>query len=224
MVWPKGERGARIESAPEGHRTDARAARVAWGRNRMARSPDSVVGLPQPSVRRAAPRDDRARDRGSARPAVGAFRALEARRPARLRLLHRWPQPEGRELAANPEAALAWYWDALGKQVRVEGRVSEVATAEADATGRRGRVRAGLRPRSHDRAQRSDAPCRSPGALAGARTPASRRRGAAPGRRGRAIGSYHARSSSGPAATSGLHHRERFERRRGGWTRRLLQP
>ena len=30
---------------------------------------------------------------------------------------------KGGELAANPEAAFAVYWDALGRQVRVEGRV-----------------------------------------------------------------------------------------------------
>src|SRR5262245_48389592 len=40
---------------------------------------------------------------------------------------------KGAELAANPEAAIACYWDALGKQVRVEGRVVTVSKAEADA-------------------------------------------------------------------------------------------
>lgn len=40
---------------------------------------------------------------------------------------------KGRELAANRYAALAWYWDATGRQVRAEGRVSFVSAAEADA-------------------------------------------------------------------------------------------
>lgn len=40
---------------------------------------------------------------------------------------------KGRELAANPRAALVFHWDGLGKQVRVEGRVRQVAAAEADA-------------------------------------------------------------------------------------------
>src|SRR5262245_62357002 len=40
---------------------------------------------------------------------------------------------KGRELRANPHAALVLYWDALGRQVRVEGPVREVATTEADA-------------------------------------------------------------------------------------------
>jgi pyridoxamine 5'-phosphate oxidase len=40
---------------------------------------------------------------------------------------------KGRQLRANPRASLAFYWQAKGRQVRVEGRVEEVAAAEADA-------------------------------------------------------------------------------------------
>ncbi|HKI92354.1 MAG TPA: pyridoxamine 5'-phosphate oxidase, partial [Gaiellaceae bacterium] len=40
---------------------------------------------------------------------------------------------KGRELEANPRAALLFYWDALGRQVRVEGVVERVDPAEADA-------------------------------------------------------------------------------------------
>lgn len=40
---------------------------------------------------------------------------------------------KGRELLANPYASLAFYWDALGRQVRVDGRVRRVRDAEADA-------------------------------------------------------------------------------------------
>lgn len=40
---------------------------------------------------------------------------------------------KGRELAANPQAALCFYWKSLKRQVRVEGPVSPVAAAEADA-------------------------------------------------------------------------------------------
>jgi len=40
---------------------------------------------------------------------------------------------KGRELAANPRAALAFYWHKTGRQVRVEGRVVRVPGAEADA-------------------------------------------------------------------------------------------
>jgi pyridoxamine 5'-phosphate oxidase len=37
------------------------------------------------------------------------------------------------ELKENPQAALCLYWDAIGKQVRVEGRVEQVSDVEADA-------------------------------------------------------------------------------------------
>jgi len=40
---------------------------------------------------------------------------------------------KGDELAANPQAALLFHWDPLGRQVRVEGRVELVTDAEADA-------------------------------------------------------------------------------------------
>ena len=36
------------------------------------------------------------------------------------------------ELAANPYAALVFYWDKLSRQVRVEGRVERVTSAESD--------------------------------------------------------------------------------------------
>jgi pyridoxamine 5'-phosphate oxidase len=40
---------------------------------------------------------------------------------------------KGRELDANPQAALLFYWDPLGRQVRVEGPVERVPPGEADA-------------------------------------------------------------------------------------------
>jgi pyridoxamine 5'-phosphate oxidase len=39
---------------------------------------------------------------------------------------------KGRELRANPRASLAFYWQPNGRQVRVEGRIEEVASSEAD--------------------------------------------------------------------------------------------
>lgn len=38
---------------------------------------------------------------------------------------------KGRELAANPHAALLFYWDGLGRQVRVEGKVQRITPAES---------------------------------------------------------------------------------------------
>jgi pyridoxamine 5'-phosphate oxidase len=40
---------------------------------------------------------------------------------------------KGRELAANPRAALCFYWQAMGYQVRVEGAVERVPDEESDA-------------------------------------------------------------------------------------------
>ena len=40
---------------------------------------------------------------------------------------------KGGELAANSRAALLFYWDPLGRQVRIEGPVERVSEAESDA-------------------------------------------------------------------------------------------
>jgi pyridoxamine 5'-phosphate oxidase len=40
---------------------------------------------------------------------------------------------KGQEIAANPQAALLFHWKSLRRQVRVEGPLSEVTSAEADA-------------------------------------------------------------------------------------------
>ena len=40
---------------------------------------------------------------------------------------------KGGELDANPRAALLFYWDPLGRQVRVEGSVERVSLEESDA-------------------------------------------------------------------------------------------
>ncbi len=39
---------------------------------------------------------------------------------------------KGRELAANPHAALLFYWQPLGRQVRVEGRIDRIPAAESE--------------------------------------------------------------------------------------------
>jgi pyridoxamine 5'-phosphate oxidase len=40
---------------------------------------------------------------------------------------------KARELAENPQAALLFYWDELGRQVRIDGAVEKVARAESEA-------------------------------------------------------------------------------------------
>jgi pyridoxamine 5'-phosphate oxidase len=44
-----------------------------------------------------------------------------------------YPSRKGRELAENPRAALLFYWEALGRQVRIEGAVQPVSDTESDA-------------------------------------------------------------------------------------------
>lgn len=39
---------------------------------------------------------------------------------------------KGEELFANPTASLLFYWDPLGRQVRIEGTVSRIPTSESD--------------------------------------------------------------------------------------------
>jgi pyridoxamine 5'-phosphate oxidase len=43
-----------------------------------------------------------------------------------------YPSRKGRELEANPQAALLFHWPALGRQVRVEGRVERLKAEESD--------------------------------------------------------------------------------------------
>jgi pyridoxamine 5'-phosphate oxidase len=40
---------------------------------------------------------------------------------------------KGHDLAAHPEAALVFHWDALGRQARIEGPVARTTDAESDA-------------------------------------------------------------------------------------------
>jgi pyridoxamine 5'-phosphate oxidase len=40
---------------------------------------------------------------------------------------------KGRQLAANPNAALAFHWKSIGRQIRVRGVIEPVSDAEADA-------------------------------------------------------------------------------------------
>jgi pyridoxamine 5'-phosphate oxidase len=131
--------------------------------------------------------------------------------------------PKGQHLRAKPHAAAAFYWDPIGKQVRLEGRVEEVSAAEAD---RYWSTRA--RPKQL-------------GALASVQSaPLSSR--AELVARWKALGKeFHGRTIPRPAEWTGyrivprsiefwtrrparLHVRELFVRTRTGWKRQLLQP
>jgi pyridoxamine 5'-phosphate oxidase len=50
-----------------------------------------------------------------------------------LRFFTNYESRKGEELAANPRASAAFYWDKTGHQVRVEGRIERVDDAESDA-------------------------------------------------------------------------------------------
>ncbi len=130
---------------------------------------------------------------------------------------------KGRELAVNPEAALACYWDPLGKQVRVEGRVAAVTAAEADEYWR-------TRPRESRLAASSShqsAVLASRAELLARWRATGRRHPGEDVPRPPAWTGYRIVPRAIEFWTRGdfrLHHRERFERRGGVWTARLLQP
>ena len=77
--------------------------------------------------------------------AMAVATADEAGRPSvRMVLLKSWggdgfvffTNYDGRkshDLAVNPEAALLFYWEPLGRQVRIEGAVTRTTAAESDA-------------------------------------------------------------------------------------------
>ncbi len=130
---------------------------------------------------------------------------------------------KGQELHVNPRASGAFYWDAVGKQVRFEGHIEELSVAEVDEYW-------STRPRASQLgavASEQGAPLTSRSALI-ARWKAARKR-------------YLRRSIPRPASWTGfrlvpdriefwtrrrarLHDRELFVRTPTGWKRELLQP
>ncbi len=130
---------------------------------------------------------------------------------------------KGRELKGTPYAALAFYWDAIDKQVRIEGRVEVLPAASADAYWT-------TRPRASQLA-----------ALASQQSQAVASRRALVARWKRLGRRYAHRPVPRPPGWLGyrlvpeaielwtrhpdrLHHRELFTRTRRGWKRQLLQP
>lgn len=130
---------------------------------------------------------------------------------------------KGRELRANPHAALTFHWTAMGRQVRIEGRVVELGDAEADAYWV-------TRPRG---SQLSAATSQQSRTLA--------RRALLITRRNQLARRYADGSIPRPAEWRGfrivpdaiefwthrddrLHHRELFRRSARGWRTTLLEP
>ena len=130
---------------------------------------------------------------------------------------------KGVELDANPRAALAFYWEGIVRQIRIEGRVERVSEAEADRDWRR-------RPREQ---QIVIAAAEQSASVASHRSLAA------------AVARFGRRYTSGrvprPKSWTGyrlvpnaiefwshrddrLHRRERFTRRGARWRGTLLQP
>ena len=130
---------------------------------------------------------------------------------------------KGRELARRPRAAVAFYWNAVGKQVRVEGRVESVTAAEADAywaTRPRGSRVAGV-------TSTQSAPMPSYAWLRGRWRHLRRSLAGRDVPRPASWGGYRVVPDAIEFWTRGgfrLHLRERYERTRSGWRRTLLQP
>jgi len=66
------------------------------------------------------------------RPSVRAM-LLKEWSPAGFVFASNYASRKGREIAANPRAALLFYWPGRQRQVRVEGRVAAVPPGESDA-------------------------------------------------------------------------------------------
>ena len=130
---------------------------------------------------------------------------------------------KGRELAARPRAAIAFYWDAIAKQVRVEGRIEPVSAGEADAYWR-------TRERGNRLAAASStqsAPMPSHAWLLARWRRLRRELAGAPVPRPADWSGYRIVPDAIELWRRGphrLHRRERYERTRTGWRRRLLQP
>ena len=127
---------------------------------------------------------------------------------------------KGRELAANPRAALVFYWRPLGRQVRVEGSVRQLSTEESDAYWQT----RPLRSRAAAAASRQSEPIESRAALE-----AEFERQLAVGEppRPERWGGYVLEPEAielWQHRDDRLHERVRFTRAREGWRPELLSP
>ncbi len=129
---------------------------------------------------------------------------------------------KGRELAANPQAALLFFWPELERQIRIEGRVERIAAAESDAYYRSrplaSRIGAWASPQSE--------PIPSKAWLMGRAAEMGLRHGLNPDRPPH-WGGYrlrHAVMEFWQGRPSRLHDRLRYRRVDSGWERTRLAP
>jgi pyridoxamine 5'-phosphate oxidase len=127
---------------------------------------------------------------------------------------------KGRELAANPRAALVFYWRELGRQVRVEGPVRKLAAEESDAYWDTRPVRS----RAAAAASRQSEPIASREKL---ESEFERQLGLGEPTRPERWGGYVLEPDAielWQHRDDRLHERTRFTRAREGWTAELLSP
>jgi pyridoxamine 5'-phosphate oxidase len=85
-----------------------------------------AAGLPEPEAMALATAD------AAGRPSV-RFVLLKGIDPRGVRFFTNYESRKARELAENQRAALALYWQPLGRQVRLEGTVERLGAEESDA-------------------------------------------------------------------------------------------
>ena len=131
---------------------------------------------------------------------------------------------KGREIAANPRAALAFRWSTVNRQVRVAGTVAPLDATESDAYfATRSRWCSGRRLGVG--AERGARVARRPGPRGGRGHRAALPGGKCPDRPGgAAFGSARWKSSSGRAAWTGLHDRLVYRQVGGRWRIYRLNP
>nr|WP_202446885.1 pyridoxal 5'-phosphate synthase [Streptomyces sp. SID5468] len=175
-------------------------------------------GVPEPHVTTLSTADERGRP--SAR--VLMLRDVDPDRCA-FRFASEAASRKGRELAANPYAALSWYWPRHGRQIRAAGPVAVLdrAAARADFLGR------GEASRISGFTGSMSAPLESEGAYADARERARRTVAAEPEAVPDGHTVYELRAEEmeffqGDPAR--FHRRLCYHRQDGNWTSGLLWP
>jgi pyridoxamine 5'-phosphate oxidase len=130
---------------------------------------------------------------------------------------------KGRALAENPRVAATFYWGNTGRSVRIEGRVVELPSDQAESYW----VSRPRGSRLSAAASVQSAPLDARRTLVARRKRLERSLDGAPVPRPAQWGGFRIvpkRIEFWEHRDDRLHHRERFERTRLGWKKQLLQP